>query len=76
MKFRRPSERAWVRVGAAATEATILVNGQVAATHLGAWTPFEVDITRFRIVVFLNGFKHSDEKPFLRKRLLEISIHF
>jgi hypothetical protein len=38
--------RTWVRVGAAATRATILVNGQIAGTHVGAWTPFEFEITR------------------------------
>ncbi len=43
--FRRPGERAWVRVGAAATDATVLVNGREVGRHLGAWTPFEFEIT-------------------------------
>jgi hypothetical protein len=45
MSFRRPGPRAWVRVGAAATEATVFVNGVEVGTHLGAWTPFEFEIT-------------------------------
>jgi len=45
--FRRPGPRAWVRVGAAATEATVFVNGQEVGRHLGAWTPFEFEITRW-----------------------------
>lgn len=38
-------DRTWVRIGAAATEATVCVNGQFAGTHLGAWTSFEFEIT-------------------------------
>jgi len=45
MRFPRPGPRAWVRVGAAGTEAAVSVNGQVIGTHLGAWTPFEFEIT-------------------------------
>ncbi|HEY3243275.1 MAG TPA: hypothetical protein VGM03_07980 [Phycisphaerae bacterium] len=45
--FARPAGRAWVRVGAAASEASVYVNGQLVGTHLGAWTPFEFEITRW-----------------------------
>ena len=45
--FPRPAGRAWVRVGAAATEATVTLNGRRVGTHLGAWTPFEFEITPF-----------------------------
>lgn len=44
-QFRRPGERAWLRVGAAATEASVVLNGQTVGLHLGAWTPFEFEIT-------------------------------
>lgn len=37
----------WLRVGAAATEATVIVNGRPVGTHLGAWTPFEFDVSAF-----------------------------
>ena len=43
--FARPAGRAWARVEAAATEARVLLNGELAGTHLGAWTPFEFEIT-------------------------------
>jgi len=43
--FRRPGPRAWVRVEQAATRAELRVNGQPVATHVGAWTPWEVEIT-------------------------------
>lgn len=45
MDFKRPGPRAWVRVGAAATEALVRVNGREVGRHLGAWTPFEFEIT-------------------------------
>ncbi|MBP7936220.1 MAG: hypothetical protein KA354_16380 [Phycisphaerae bacterium] len=45
MNFKRPGPRAWVRVGAAATEAVVRVNGLEVGRHLGAWTPFEFEIT-------------------------------
>jgi len=45
--FARPGPRAWVRVGAAATAATVIVNGETVGRHLGAWTPFEFEITRW-----------------------------
>lgn len=43
--FRRPGGRAWVRVEAAATHASVYVNDTLIGTHLGAWTPFEFEIT-------------------------------
>lgn len=43
--FARPGERAWVRVSAAATRATVFVNGASVGAHLGAWTPFAFEIT-------------------------------
>lgn len=46
IQFDRPGPRAWVRVEAAATEATVRVNGRLVGTHRGAWTPFEFEITR------------------------------
>ena len=46
MTFPRPGPRAWVRVGAAATEATVFVNGAEIGRHLGAWTPFEFEISK------------------------------
>lgn len=45
MSFKRPGPRAWVRVGAAATEAVVRVNGREVGRHLGAWTPFEFEIS-------------------------------
>ncbi len=45
LHFRRPGERAWVRVEAAATQATVIVNDREMGSHLGPWTPFEVEIT-------------------------------
>lgn len=45
LSFRRPGPRAWVRVQQAATRATVILNGQVVGTHLGAWTPFEFELT-------------------------------
>jgi len=44
-RFARPGPRAFVRIGAAATEATVTVNGAVVGMHVGAWTPFEFEIT-------------------------------
>ncbi|MEP0845950.1 MAG: hypothetical protein HRF50_03905 [Phycisphaerae bacterium] len=44
-EFARPGARAWVRVGAAATRARVYVNEQLIGEHLGAWTPFELEIT-------------------------------
>ena len=41
----RPGSRAWVHVGAAATSATVVVNGDIVGKHLGAWTPFEFELT-------------------------------
>lgn len=37
----------FVRIGAAATRATVTVNGREVGRHLGAWTPFEFEITRY-----------------------------
>lgn len=37
----------WLRVGAAATEATVYVNGRRVGAHLGAWTPFEFDVSEY-----------------------------
>jgi hypothetical protein len=45
MRFGRPGGRAWVRVGRAATQASVRVNGQLIGSHFGAWTPFEFEIT-------------------------------
>lgn len=45
MKFERRGDRMWVRVEQAATKATVTVNGQKVGEHLGAWTPFELEIT-------------------------------
>lgn len=45
LRFHPAGPRTWIRVGAAATRATVLVNGRVAAEHVGAWTPFEFDAT-------------------------------
>lgn len=36
----------WVRVEQAATKTTVKVNQQVIGEHLGAWTPFEFEITK------------------------------
>ena len=47
VRFARPGVRAWVRVGAAATHATVRLNGRFVGTHLGAWTPFEFEVTDF-----------------------------
>lgn len=44
MRFARPGPRAWLRVDAAATRATVVLNGRVMGGHLGAWTPFEIDL--------------------------------
>jgi len=43
--FNRPGPRAYLRVGAAGVAATVYVNGHCVCTHVGAWTPFEIDIT-------------------------------
>lgn len=45
LRFRRPGERAWVRVEAAATAARVTCNGHPVGAHLGAWTPFEFELT-------------------------------
>lgn len=45
LRFARPGPRAWARIGAAATQATLHVNGQLIGAHRGAWTPFEFEIT-------------------------------
>lgn len=45
LRFKRPGPRAWVHIGAAATDATVHVNGHLIGTHRGAWTPFEFDIS-------------------------------
>ena len=39
--------RTIVRLHGAATEATLWCNGEKIAEHLGGWTPFECDVTRF-----------------------------
>lgn len=41
----RLGRRAWLRVGAAATHARVYVNGEFVGEHVGAWTPFEFEIT-------------------------------
>lgn len=43
--FARPGPRAFVRVGAAAVRATVRCNGETVGAHVGAWTPFEFDLT-------------------------------
>ncbi len=43
--FSRPGPNAWVRVEAAATAAEVRLNGHMVGSHLGAWTPFEFDLT-------------------------------
>jgi len=43
--FARPGPRAWLRVEAAATRATVLLNGERVGAHLGAWTPFSFELT-------------------------------
>ncbi len=45
--FDAPGPRAWLRVEQAATRATVRVNGRHVGAHLGAWTPFEFEITEF-----------------------------
>lgn len=45
MKFERIGDRMWVRIEQAATKAIIIVNGQKVGEHLGAWTPFELEIS-------------------------------
>ena len=42
-----PHTRTIVRLHGAATEATLWCNGEKIAEHLGGWTPFECDITKF-----------------------------
>jgi hypothetical protein len=49
-KFQWPSgvkenERLFLRFEAVATKATVMLNGVVVGSHLGGWTPFELDIT-------------------------------
>ena len=41
-----PGERVLLHFDAVATEATVHLNGQALAKHLGGWTPFRVDITQ------------------------------
>ncbi|MGE0481771.1 MAG: hypothetical protein AB7Q17_14995 [Phycisphaerae bacterium] len=43
--FARPGPRAFVRVGAAAVRATVRCNREPVGVHVGAWTPFEFDLT-------------------------------
>lgn len=45
--FARPGARAWLRIEAAATRATVRLNGEVVGEHLGAWTPFAFELTRW-----------------------------
>lgn len=45
MSFPRPGPSAWLRVEQAATLTTVRLNGRLVGTHLGAWTPFEFDLT-------------------------------
>jgi hypothetical protein len=45
MQFKHPGGRTWIRVGAAATETTVRVNGRPVGGHRGAWTPFEFEVT-------------------------------
>lgn len=40
-------KRLLIRFGGAATRATVMCDGVVIAEHLGGWTPFECDLTRF-----------------------------
>ncbi len=44
-EFPRLSRRTWLHVSAAATHATVYVNGQRVGTHLGAWTPFSFELS-------------------------------
>lgn len=50
-KFTVPEEwmgrNVWVRFGAAATHATVWVNGREVGSHLGNWVPFEFDLTEY-----------------------------
>lgn len=45
LTFDRIGRRTWLRVGAAATYASVFVNGEFVGEHLGAWTPFEFEIS-------------------------------
>src|SRR5262245_12764682 len=47
MTFRSAGSRTWVRIEAAATHASVFVNGRRVGEHLGAWTAFEFDVTGF-----------------------------
>jgi len=62
--FERPGPRAWVRVEAAATAATLLINGRMVGSHLGAWTAFEFEVTEFlRPVGLLNELElHCEDR--------------
>lgn len=45
MAFSRPGSGAWIRIGAAASKATILLNDSVVGHNHTAWTPTEIDVT-------------------------------
>lgn len=47
LQFCRPGDRAWVVIGAAAVEASVQLNGRYIGTHLGPWTPCEIEITDY-----------------------------
>lgn len=47
IQFRRPGARAFLHVEAAATHATVFCNGLRVGEHLGAWTPFEFELTQY-----------------------------
>ena len=44
-EFPRLSRRTWLHVSAAATRATVNLNGEHIGTHLGAWTPFSFELS-------------------------------
>jgi hypothetical protein len=45
IRFRRPGPRAFLRVGAAAVDARVLLNGAEVGRHSGPWTPFQLELT-------------------------------
>ncbi len=76
MQFARPGERAWLRVGAAAMEALVHLNGREVGTHLGPWTPFEFEISEY--LQDDNTLRiHCTDQPHRGKSFLELlDIHW